>query len=190
MALAAMLAGVATAQQSASPSPVLTIAQDRLFSGSAYGRALQDSIDAQSRALQAENRKIEADLEAEEQALTKRRNSLENAEFRALADAFDAKVEGIRAAQEAKARSLNNLRDQEQKRFFETAIPILAELMTDMGAMVILDKSAIVLSFDRIDVTDAAIARIDSILGDGDTLSDPVLPKNDTPPGVVPQGQP
>lgn len=165
-------------------SPVLTISQDRLFSGTKYGQAVQGRIDDQMHALQAENRKIETDLEDEEQALTIRRTTLAPEDFRVLADAFDAKVEGIRAAQDAKARTVSDLREQEQKRFFETAVPILAELMAEMGAVAILDKSAIVLSFERIDITDAAIKRIDTVLG-ADPLGD------DAPsPGVTPDPPP
>lgn len=165
----AMLAwsGPVVAQVPDAPSPVVTVTQDRLFSGTLYGQAVQARADAASQALQAENRRIEAELAAEEKALTERRATLPPADFRPLAEAFDVKVEGIRAAQEAKARDLIRKNEEEKKRFFDTAIPVLAQLMTDMGAVAILDKSAIVLSFDRIDITDQAIARINVVLGDG-----------------------
>ncbi|MGB8813208.1 MAG: OmpH family outer membrane protein [Paracoccaceae bacterium] len=155
----------------ASPrSPVLTITQDRLFSGTLYGQAVQARIEAASQALQAENRKIEADLEAEESNLTTRRATLPPAEFRALADAFDTKVEGIRTAQDAKARALAKSQEQGRQLFFDTAVPILAALMAELGAVAILNKEAIVLSFDTIDITDRAIVRIDAVLGDGSKL--------------------
>lgn len=162
-------------------SPVLTITQDRLYSGTRFGKVLQARTEAATEALQAENRKIEADLEAEEKALTARRATMPAAEFRTLADAFDLKVEGIRTAQDAKARALTKDHDAGRQQFFETAVPILAQLMGDMGAVAILDKSAIVLSFDRIDVTDQAIARIDAVLGDGSTLPPPEATP-ETPP--------
>lgn len=155
------------AQVPDAPSPVVTVTQDRLFSGTLYGQAVQARADAASQALQAENRQIEAELAAEEKALTERRATLPPTEFRPLAEAFDVKVEGIRAAQEAKAHDLIRKNEEEKKRFFDTAIPVLAQLMTDMGAVAILDKSAIVLSFDRIDITDQAIDRINVVLGDG-----------------------
>ncbi|THD84473.1 OmpH family outer membrane protein [Aliigemmobacter aestuarii] len=149
---------------------VLLLSQDRLFSGTLYGKAVQARIEEASRGLQAENRRIEADLEAEERALTEQRKTLPPDEFRTLAEAFDAKVEGIRAAQEAKARSITQDRETERQRFFETAVPILAELMAEQGAVAIIDKNAVILSFDRIDITDTAIARIDAKLGDGSAL--------------------
>lgn len=151
---------------------VLLVSQDRLFSASLYGKAVQGRIEEVSRTLQAENRKIEADLEAEERRLTEQRKILPAEEFRTLAEAFDAKVEGIRAAQEAKARSITQQREAERQRFFEIAVPILAQLMAEQGAVAILDKSAVVLSFDRIDITDTAIARIDAELGDGSAAAE------------------
>lgn len=168
-----------SALPAAPASPVLTITQDRLYSGTLFGKAMQARTEAATLALQAENRKIEADLEAEEKSLTQRRPTMPAADFRAIADAFDVKVEGIRSAQDAKARALTKDHDDGRKQFFETAVPILAQLMADMGAVAILDKSAIVLSFDRIDVTDRAIERIDAVLGDGSKL--PANPVPTTP---------
>lgn len=149
------------------PSPLVTISPDRLFSGTVYGKAVQARAEAATAALQAENRRIEADLATEEKSLTAQRPKLAPADFRVLADAFDAKVEAIRNAQDAKSQDLTRKNDAERKRFFETAIPVLGQLMTDLGAVAMLDKSVVVLSFDRIDITDKAIARIDAVLGDG-----------------------
>jgi Skp family chaperone for outer membrane proteins len=170
--------GAPLAEEGLPTSPVLTLSQDKLFAGSLFGKAVQARIEELTRALQAENRKIEADLEAEERALTTRRASLAPEDFRALAEAFDTKVEGIRSAQDAKARTVTETREAERQRFLETAVPILAELMAERGAVAILDKGAIILSFDLIDVTDAAIARIDAELGDGGDTGQSPAPAN------------
>ena len=87
--------------------------------------------------------------------------------FAALADAFDAKVEKIRAAQQAKATALKTDQDARRKQFFDAAVPVLADLMRQAGAYAILNHDAVVLSFDSIDVTTRAIAAIDATLGDG-----------------------
>lgn len=193
LAVALVAASAAAAQEAAPVAqiPILTLSQDRLFAGTLYGKAVQARIDEATRALQAENRKIESDLEAEEKSLTERRATLPAAEFRALAEAFDTKVQGIRAAQEAKARSVTQSRDQERQRFFETAVPVLAELMAERGAVAIIDKGAIILSFDRIDVTDAAIARIDAVLGDGTKAPDQSpAPDPEPDPAATPEPAP
>lgn len=167
-ALALALAGSALAQNvplSVAPqSPVLTIKQQELFDGSAFGEASLRRIEALSRALQAENREIEASLETEERSLTERRADLPVEEFRALALAFDDKVEGIRAAQEAKAREVTRQREIDQTRFYENAAPVLAELVRAKGGVLLIDQSAVVLSLDAIDITDEAIALIDALL--------------------------
>jgi Skp family chaperone for outer membrane proteins len=157
----------------AAGDPVLTIDQERLFSGSAYGRAALARQDEDEAALVAENRKIEAALEEEERGLTAQRATLPAAEFRSIATAFDKKVEEIRSAQDAKSRALTQQRDAERKQFLQAAVPIIGDLMRDMGAVAILDKQAIFLSFERIDITDAAIARLDDKLGDGSALPGP-----------------
>jgi Skp family chaperone for outer membrane proteins len=169
LALAAASGAAAQDQDAAPTAPmaVLTLDKDRLFSGSRFGARTIEAVEEQARALQAENRRIEADLEAEEKSLTERRSALSPEAFRTEADAFDAKVKGIRAAQEAKARDLAAQRDAARQVFLQASAPVLAQILQERGAVAILDRSAIILSFDRADVTDLAIARIDSVLVDG-----------------------
>lgn len=175
-ALLLALAGPLVAQGADAPvaplSAILTVTQERLFSGSRIGQAAESRFQAESRALVAENREIEAALEAEERSLTDRRAALPPADFRVLADAFDAKAEEIRAAREAKSRALTRQRDEERQRIFAAAVPVLAALMEEMGAVAIIERSSVLISFDRIDITDAAIARLDQVLGDGSALPD------------------
>lgn len=169
LAVLLLAAGSAGAEPAAPAriSPVATIQQDQLFARTLYGRAVQDRMTAAVRALQEENRRIEADLEIEERALTDLRPTLPPAEFRARAEAFDAKVEGIRAAQDAKARALAVQEETDRKAFFDTALPVLAALMRETGAVALLDKGSVLLSLDAIDLTDRAVARIDAELGAG-----------------------
>lgn len=153
--------------------PVLTLDQERLFADSLFGKALLARQEADLVALQAENRRIETALEAEELDLTRRRPSLPSAEFQTLATAFDEKAEGIRAAQTAKDRVLAQRLDDERQRFFDAVAPILADLLREAGATAIIDKRAVILSYDRIDMTAAAVARIDQVLGDGTAPAPP-----------------
>lgn len=155
---------------------ILTLDQDRLYSASLFGQALEKASADAVAALVAENRQIEADLTAEEKALTDQRATLSAEAFAPLAEAFDAKVEGVRAAQEAKSKALTEARDAGRMRFFNAVLPILAEMMRQQGALAILNKNAVILSFDSIDATDAAIAAIDATLGDGSTLPPALTP--------------
>lgn len=163
-------------------SQVLTLDQERLFLGSAYGARVMREIEVASKALAAENREIEARLEAEEKDLTTRRTILAATEFRPLADAFDARVVGIRRVQDEKLATLNGRRDLERQVFYQAALPVLGDLVREAGAVAILDARAVFLSADRIDITDEAIVRIDQLLGAGPIAPDgPVNPETPAP---------
>lgn len=188
-------AAPADAQTVAAAPQILTLDQDRLYADSLYGKALEAKAATASQALAAENRRIEADLAAEEADLTQKRATLTPQAFQTLADAFDAKVESVRAAQAAKSDALKAEHDAGRTTFFKAAIPVLADLMRKTGAYAILNHDAVVLSFDAIDVTDRAIKALDASLGDGSkTGSGPRIgtsPAPDQTQGATPgQGQP
>ena len=166
LVLCLMLAAPAMAQQ-AVPPQILTLDQDRLYSASLYGKALEAKSLAATQDLAVENRKIEADLASEEAALTIQRQAVSASDFAKLATDFDAKVEKIRAEQEAKATDLTAKRDAGRKQFFDAAVPLLADLMRKLGAYAIVNRASVVLAFDSIDVTDRAVAALDAQLGDG-----------------------
>ncbi|MCS6626791.1 OmpH family outer membrane protein [Roseibacterium beibuensis] len=202
MAAAAFLAAPLAAQESAAPPPqggVVVLNQEQLVSGTRFGQRIQRELEAASSALSAQNRRIEAQLTEEELDLTELRDTMAPEEFRALADEFDTRVEEIRAAQAAKARDLQTQAEAAQSRFFELSFPILLELVRDRGAAVLMDSRAVLLSAESVDITAAAIVRIDGELGEGgDTPlisvdgvypvapDSPVLPQEDTdvPPPV------
>lgn len=148
-------------------SPILTINSDRLFEDSAFGQRAAREIEQAGAELAAENRRIEAELTAEEKDLTARRPGMEPEDFRALADAFDTRVQEIRRTQEAKTRELNQKSEVERVAFFQAARPVLVEIMRETGAAVILERSSVFLSANATDITDLAIARIDGAIGDG-----------------------
>lgn len=145
-------------------SPIVTVDQERLFVESAYGQSLMNEIEAASKALAAENRRIEAELVAEERALTKARATLTPETFRERAAAFDEKVVAIRKRQDGKARDLVRRRESAQQDFYKKILPFLTEIVRERGAVAVLESRAVILSADQIDITDEAIARIDAAL--------------------------
>lgn len=155
-------------------SPILTVDSERLFVESAYGVRVAQDIEAGQSVLLAENRKIEAELEAEEKRLTELRADMEPGEFRAVADAFDERVQGIRLQQDGKARAIAETRDSQRTVFFQAAQPVLAELMREAGAEILIERRAVLISSNAIDVTDRAIERLNTAIGDGrDLLENP-----------------
>lgn len=193
-ALLIMLAGLAAAQDgSMIRSPILSLDQDRLFARSDFGQRVEAELLAEGATLEAENRQIEAALEAEEKDLTERRPAMNPESFRALADAFDTKVQRIRTEQVAKARALGERSEEAQRAFLDTARPVLEQLMVDAGAVVIIDPRSVVMSRAAIDVTEEATRRINAIIGDGadpapqiQTPSIPFMDGRNNPPPPQP----
>ncbi|WP_114967184.1 OmpH family outer membrane protein [Alkalilacustris brevis] len=179
------------AQPERPQSPVLTLDQERLFEESAFGVRVFDQLEAASRALAAENRRLEEQLSAEERTLTEERPLLPPEEFRALADDFDQMVQQIRREQEAKSVALAQFRDAERQRFFELALPVLSQIVLEAGAVAVLDNRAIFLVAAPIDMTDEAIERIDDTIGTArDGAPDELLPQIDLPPDDAQPSQP
>lgn len=185
--LIAALASIAGAQQVNDPTvfdvpegqvatPLLTVDIDRLFGQSQFGERISQTYTEGRTALAAENRRIADALREEELALAQQRPDMDPDVFRTEAEAFDAKAQGIRRAQDAKETSLEETLTQGRDQFLVVTRPILGQLMVDRGAIAILDRRSVLLSLGSIDVTDDAIERINASIGDG--TAQQVAPEN------------
>lgn len=163
--------GMAQEQVQSTPAPqsiVLVIDQERLLRESQLGASVLAKIEADAVALATENRQIEAELLAEEQALTEQRASLTPEAFSELADAFDEKVQRLRSEQDTKSRALAQAREQAPQAFFGEIGGVLSAIARERGAAVMLERRQVLLSVDTIDVTDEAIARINLALDEAE----------------------
>lgn len=164
--LLAAMPVVTHAQSLNAPSAptVLVIDQERLLQETQFGIALRGQVSQRAQELAAENRQIEVDLTAEELELTNRRTSMAPDEFRVLADAFDTKVQAIRAEQEQKSDELAVIQDEGRQRFFSEVLPIISDILNERGALILIDKRNALLSADTVEITDEAIRRADESL--------------------------
>ncbi len=185
LALAAGGGALCAQEAPAIQSPIVTLDQERLFNETLWGQRAADRIEAASAELAAENRRIEAELIAEEKSLTERRPSMASEDFRVAADAFDARVTEIRQTQDAKARAIGRMHDAERQRFLGDAFPVIREVVRRRGAVAVLDSRAIFLAADVIDITDETIEQIDAALGAG---SDAPVPSEDAPAAPAENG--
>ena len=168
-------------------SPVLIIDTERVFAESLFGLRIAAQVQADSEALVTENRRIEAALTEEERSLTVRRPTMTVEAFRTEADAFDERVQGIRRAQDAKQRALQDGIVTGRDQFLQAATPILGQIMQESAAAVILDRRSVFLGIGTIDITDQAIDRIDAAIGDGSALPIPApIPEPAPEPDPVP----
>lgn len=148
-------------------SPIMTIDQDELFLGSAWGKRAQASAQSRMSAIDAENERLISQLAAEEQELTLLRATLPVEEFRQRADEFDARVTQARRDAERVSAELEAAIQSERTAFLRAALPILASIMRERGAQVVLHKSATFVAIQSVDVTEELIRRVDEEIGPG-----------------------
>ncbi|WP_338548045.1 OmpH family outer membrane protein [Roseovarius phycicola] len=148
-------------------SQVLVIDPERLFNQTRLGQSYLALIQVERDALIARNRQIEAELEAEEKALTEKREETSPEEFREMADAFDTRVQDIRRDSERRVRDLERNRERAPVEFMRQVEPVLVDIMRAAGGVVVVDARNVLLRADVIDITDVAIARIDNVLAPG-----------------------
>ena len=148
-------------------SLILTVAPDALYAQSDFGQRIVREIEAESVEIAAENRRIEAELTAEERELTELRDSLAPTDFRARAEAFDEKVQRLRREQDEKARAVGQRNDEARRALLTAAQPILLQLMIESGAVAVLDRRSVLLSVESVDITDEAIQRVNAEFGAG-----------------------
>ncbi|MGR3662126.1 MAG: OmpH family outer membrane protein [Paracoccaceae bacterium] len=165
VAILLLLAGAGFSQEAGVvSSQILVLDGERAYLFSVAGQKITKDLEARLANLGAENRKIEADLEAEELELTEKRAVTEALEFRSLADAFDQKVRRIRAEQDAKQLELQRLRDADRQSFIESMSPIISRIAIERGALIILERRNVLLSAETVDITEEVIARINQSL--------------------------
>ncbi len=143
------------------PKPVLILDKDLLLRDSQLGEALLDDIGEKRQQRITENQAIANELETEEARLTELRQELSVEEFKALADAFDEKVQNIRDEQIAKDVALQREADQIPLQFIEIAAPFLNQLLIKYQAGAIVDRRATLLYNTNLDITAEAIILLD-----------------------------
>ncbi|MDO5614315.1 MAG: OmpH family outer membrane protein [Paracoccus sp. (in: a-proteobacteria)] len=148
-------------------APVLTVDEDALFLRSAWGQRVQAEVEEQGRLLQAENDRLAEQLAAEEADLTARRSTTDAAEFRRLAEAFDARATEVRRERAQVAADLNARAETDRAAFYRAALPVMGRMMQERGAVAVLDQRTVFVSLDVIDITADLVLRLDQQLGDG-----------------------
>lgn len=146
-------------------SDIVVVDIERLFEDSDLGRKMLAEHQADREALAAANQKLAAELEAEEQRLTDVRAETSPEEFRELADAFDDRVQQIRADSERRVRDLERRRERMPVEFLNQVDQIILDLMRASGGVVLLDQRSVILRAEAVDITDRAIARINAEFG-------------------------
>lgn len=173
----------------ATQSDIVVIDPNRLFAETQFGKRITDELEAEGKSLSEDNRRIEDELRAEEKSITEARKTMSPEEFRDLAEAFDIKVQGIRRERLAKLRALDDKRGNALQSFLGTAQGVLATLMRERGASVLLDLRGVILNEGSVDITDEAVTKINEAIGAGEGLP-VVVPENGANQGAQDGSQP
>lgn len=151
----------------AATSALLVVDQDALFQRSQWGLRVQAEVAAEAERIQAENERLAQQLADEEAALTAARAGMDAAEFRRRAEAFDLRATEVRRERAEAVATLNAQAEADRTAFYQAALPVMGALMSERGAVAVLDRRTVFISVEEIDITQALIARLDDSLGDG-----------------------
>ena len=159
--------GVTAQEEQFEQYPIVTVDRVRLVRESNYGKRLFSELNENMRALQIENNQIEAELSSEEMALRDKRKEMEPDAFRELAADFDQRVNRIRQERKDLEDTILQENNRSQVQLIQTAAPYMFEIMTQHGAVAVLERSTVVLDLASIDITDQVIERMNLEIGDG-----------------------
>ena len=73
----------------------------------------------------------------------------------------------LRNAQKAKAQALSRRFEEDRQAFLEAVTPMLDDILTKRGAVVVLDRRVIIRGLAEADVTDDLARLVDERVGDG-----------------------
>ncbi len=150
--------------QTDTENPILIVDMQRIKNETAAGRDIQ----SRTVEIRAKIQKAIADREAairlEEEKLAKERATLTGEEFRSRVQAFEKQVFENRAFAEVETRRLQQLLQEASALLRDQVTRVLAVIMRERNAQVLLDPTQIVLSVDQLNITDEAIERLDKVL--------------------------
>ncbi|MDQ1899142.1 OmpH family outer membrane protein [Paracoccus sp. WLY502] len=157
-------------------APILTVDQDVLFAASDWGNRTQRVLEQEGSKIETENQRLAAQLSAEEATLTEQRGTLDPAEFRRRAEAFDTRATEVRRQRAQVVQDLNAWAEADRAAFYRAALPLMGEMMQERNAVAVLDRRTVFVSMDAIDMTQDLVQRLNAELGDGSgTVPLPVL---------------
>ena len=148
-------------------SNVFTVDISKMLKFTNFGKYILLENNKSRSKLQKENDILESELLLEEKLLSELRKTLTADEFLKKAIAFDEKVSEIRSNQARKEEILNDQIRKEEAEFFKAIYPILFQIVSEQGGMILLDQRNVVLFDSSVDITQDAIEKINRVLGNG-----------------------
>ena len=139
--------------------PVLVLDLRKALNESVAGRALINNYRGKVINLNNEFNAIEAQLVAEEQALSKMRRTMEAIEFIKLAEVFDAKSSKTRELYRTRKQRLETNLSEDTDRLGLVLSQIAGAIMEEKGALIVMMKNQVIVSSNQIDITSIVMDR-------------------------------
>ena len=152
---------------SADKSFFFTVDMNKLLRATDYGKNIIYVSGLERKSLQIENQKLEAELLLEEKKLSELRKTLSSDEFRPKAVEFDKRVTVIRSEQSQKEQMMISKARETEANFFKKVYPLLYELLSDRGGVLLIDQRNVVLWDSSVDLTEDAVNLINQVFGKG-----------------------
>jgi Skp family chaperone for outer membrane proteins len=164
-AFASIISGAAvTAASAATPSVILIVNTEQIFSQSKVGQSVRTQIQEQAKKVQAEGKKGEDALQAEAKKLSEQRALLSEQDFGKKVQALEQKQAELQKRMQQKSQELQLGSNQARSEIEAVIRPIFADVMKKNGATILLDQSVVLAGGVDLDVTAEVLKQLDAKL--------------------------
>ncbi len=188
-ALALSLLSTAANAQAIEPAKIMVVDFDRLIFDSAAGKAAYAKLQADQTALTARRNSIGDDIKRREDALTKLRDAVEKGvtpreTFEEQVKSYQRIVQQYEQEMQTKAAELQRADAFVKQQILAGADSVVKGLQAERGANLVMSRSNVVLAAPSLDLTDVVIQRTNTKLPSVSTTPPPQAkaPAPATPP--------
>ena len=164
----AMLAGSAAAAQDQNFGPaipgVCIYHHDRLLAQSTAGQSLVAGLQRLQQEVQTELSPYEQFIQTESQALQQGQASIPQDQLQQRAQALDTRYREFETLRQTRTGELRYTLAYQQQQIGQAADPILAALYAERGCGILLSADAVMRANPQMDLTEAAIQRLNTAL--------------------------
>jgi outer membrane protein len=166
LGMTAVLSKSALAQDGAQlPTVVMAIVDiQKIMRESAASVSIRDQIDQVRSEYQSELDAKEERLRATDEDLQRQRAILAPEAFEEKRKAFEEEVLGVQRDVQGRNAAIEQTIGDATSKIREKLIPILADIMEDRGASVLVDKGQVLVSDKSLEVTITALSRLNKVL--------------------------
>lgn len=143
---------------------VIVIDLQRILRESTAMQTLQEQVSAARDAFQSEIRQREEELRARDQELARERPTLAPEVYAERRKELAEELAALQQAVQERRRQLDQVMSDGMRQVQSALLPIVQALAEDRSADIVLSKTAIILVRPELEITDAALARLDEIL--------------------------